>query len=129
MRDIDYRWKLGWGGRDVKWLDYAAPFLGAVTLEVVHWYGLRGKLALARYKRLLKSTEYWVITAAMTVVGGLGSLILADGKLDAGRLLVLGAAFPTLFKELVSSAQAGAGPKLGDDETPSIVRDYFSPGR
>ena len=24
-------------------LDYAAPFLGAITLEVVHWYGLRGE--------------------------------------------------------------------------------------
>ena len=46
----------------------------------------------------------------MTVVGGLGSLILADGKLAAGQLLVVGAAFPTLFKELVASAHAGAGP-------------------
>lgn len=113
----------------MEWLDYAAPFLGAITLEIVHWYGLRGKLTLARYKRLLKSTGYWVITAAMTLVGGLGSLILADGKLDAGRLLVLGAAFPTLFKELVSTAQAGADPKLGDDDTSSVLRDYFSPGR
>lgn len=111
------------------WLDYAAPFLGAITLEIVHWYGLRGKLALAKYQRLLKSTGYWVITAAMTVVGGLGSLILADGKLDAGRLLVLGAAFPTLFKELVRTAQAAGGPKLGEDDTSSVLHDYFSPER
>ena len=111
-------------------LDYAAPFIGAVVLEVVRWYQIREKLHLARYKRLLKSVGYWLITGAMVIVGGVGSLILADGKFGAAKLLVLGAAFPTLFKEIVGAAQSPVETELGTDKEPqpSVWRDYFSPG-
>ncbi len=110
-------------------IDYTAPFIGAIVIQVVHWYQLREKLELTRYKRQLRSLSYWVISTLMVVGGGYASLILADGKLDAPQLLLIGAAFPTLFTKLVSAGQqVGKETNLGAEKG-SLLRDYFSPGR
>jgi hypothetical protein len=82
-------------------LELAAPFVGAIALEVFHWYGLRERLDTARYRRLLRSRVYWIFTVLAVVVGGAGALIYFGGRLSGGELLVAGAAFPTLLKKLV----------------------------
>lgn len=43
-------------------LDYVAPFVGAMTLEAVHRYELREKLHLKKYRQLLGSPAYWLVT-------------------------------------------------------------------
>ena len=113
-------------------IDYAAPFIGSLVLETIYWYHLRERLQAAKYRRMLKSVAYWVTTVLMVVVGGISTLILADGKLPAPSLLVLGAAFPSLFKQLVSAALSRDPTKLGDSDTARDddgLRDYFLPAR
>jgi len=112
-------------------IQLVAPFLGAVLLEVIHWYQLRTRLHLARYRKALYSPTYWVVTIAMIMFGGLGALILF-GDIPAAQLLLAGAAFPTIFKKFVALF-VKQHVKLGDDEetstravaTPSI-NEYFS---
>jgi len=109
-------------------IDYVAPFVGAIALETVHWYQLREHLHLAKYRRLLRSRAYWVITTIMVVVGGVGSLILFEDRLGPGELFVAGAAFPTLLKKLVAgftTKQVTLGDKLTDDRSTVSAMDYF----
>lgn len=108
-------------------LVYLAPFVGAVALEVFHWYQLREKLDSAHYKRLLRSKSYWIITVLTVLVGGTVVLIYFQGRLTAAELLVAGAAIPTLFKKLVATFTATQQTKLGPkDEDKAKWSDYFA---
>ena len=112
-------------------LSYCAPFVGAVALEVVYWYGLRDKLMNVKYQRMLRSRAGWLITLAMIFVGGFGSLILAEGALGPAKLFIMGAAFPSLLKQVASSAQLfGGSLKLGEKDRAQSrpVSDYLNPG-
>jgi hypothetical protein len=107
-----------------------APFLGAAALEVIYWYQLRTELHLKKYQRLLRSKAYWIITVAMVLVGGLFTLIYFGDRLRPGELLVAGAAFPTLIKQLIAAFSAKQL-TLGEDSTESeadALRTYFRPG-
>lgn len=81
----------------------AAPFLGAAIIEAIHWYQLRTKLSAARWQRILKSPLYWGATAAMILLGGLGTIVLFGGAFNQGQLLLAGAGFPTIFTKLVAA--------------------------
>ena len=108
-----------------------APFLGAAALEIVWWYGIREKLDQVKYRKLLRSRAYWVITVLMILVSGTCALVLAH-PLGAAKLLVIGAAFPSLIKQAIGTVQlAGDSIKLGDEESESISpwREYFNPTR
>ena len=109
-------------------VDYVAPFVGAISLESVHWYQLREHLHLAKYQRLLRSKAYWLITLAMVLLGGAGSLILFEDRLRPGELFVAGAAFPTLLKKLVAGFSKERV-TLGDDtegrRATAGAMDYF----
>jgi len=106
------------------WYAILAPFVGAIALEVVSWYLLRTRLDKPQYQKLLKSVGYWVITVLMVLVGALGALFLFWGRLEVWQLFIAGAAFPTLFKKLVSAFITDQT-KLGASEAPSPLRDYF----
>ena len=84
-------------------IEMAAPFVGAIAMEAVHWYQLRERLSLGKYRNLLRSVGYWVITIVMALVGGVGTLIYFQGRLTQGELLIAGAAFPALLKKLVGT--------------------------
>jgi hypothetical protein len=84
-------------------MEMAAPFVGAIALEAVHWYQLRERLHLPKYRRMMRSVAYWAPTLVMIVVGGAGTLIYFQGRLTQGELFIAGAAFPTLFKKLIKS--------------------------
>jgi hypothetical protein len=103
-----------------------APFFGAILLEVVHWYGLRDKLHLSKYRKALHSLKYWIITLLMVGLGPVGALIVYENATPAG-LLIAGAAFPSVFKKIVGTFVEKAA-KLGpadEHEAPSTM-DYFS---
>jgi hypothetical protein len=107
-------------------LNLLAPFIGAIALEVVHWFQAREKLDDERYRRLLRSAPYWVITTLMVVVGGVGTLIYFNDRLEPGEMLVAGAAFPALLTKLVGTFTSRQPTTLGDNDTGSVVRDYFN---
>jgi len=101
----------------------AAAF-GAFAFEVVQWYDLRAKLSAKKYQKLIRSKGYWIITVLMMIVGSGGAAILFLDRLAAPEMMVAGAAFPTLFKKLVSAFKP-TGVRLGEAEKPSIL-DYFT---
>lgn len=104
----------------------AAPFVGAITLEIIHWYELRERLNQPRYRRLLRSTGYWVATTLMIVAGGVAMLIIDSSEhLNAVELLVGGAAFPTLLKKLIA-AFVTKQTLLGGEVDDASLRSYFS---
>lgn len=115
-------------------LQIVAPFIGAIALEALHWYQLREKTGTAQFRRAVRSVAYWVITAVMIIVGGVGALIYFGERLSAGELLIAGAAFPTLLKKLIAPF-VKKQTKLGSPEdaeraehvSPAPVGGYFSP--
>jgi FtsH-binding integral membrane protein len=109
-------------------LEVLAPFVGAAALEVVHWFRLREKLQLAKYQKLLRSTGYWVVTALMILVGGFVTLIYLGDNDRPDQLLIVGAAFPTLFKSLIGAATDRQQTTLGPtrDSAGNNLRAYFS---
>lgn len=109
-------------------LHYLSPFLGAVLFEAVHWFRIREKLDLPKYRKLLRSPAYWVITAVAVLLGGLGALVYFGDRLSPGELLVAGAAFPTLLKKLVAAFTDKQATVLGDERADdgSPVADYFA---
>lgn len=104
----------------------AAPFVGAVLLEVTHWYQIRNAKEAAKYLRLMKSMAYWLPTLAFTVVAPIAILIAFGHDKSAVQLLYLGASAPTVVRQVLG-ASVSAKPTLlgpGDDSRPTW-RDYF----
>ncbi|NTX02079.1 hypothetical protein HUA74_26445 [Myxococcus sp. CA051A] len=86
--------------------------LGSALQELLHWYGLREHLGTGRYKALMRSIPYWVITGLMIVGSGVAvwAWFAGDGSIPARQYLVLGAALPLIFKkavEVVTGAKPG----------------------
>ncbi|MEV8213959.1 hypothetical protein [Leifsonia sp. NPDC077715] len=108
-------------------LQMVAPFLGAAALEVLTWYQLRDRLKQAKYKALLRSSGYWIVTTATIVISGFGALLLFSDRLNAAELFLAGAAFPVLFKKLIAAFVVKSPVKLGAAEgSPGVLYDYFS---
>jgi hypothetical protein len=109
----------------------AAPFLGAIIIEVIHWYQLRAKLHLAQYRRALRSRAWWAWTAAMVVFGGMGTLVLFGNTFNQGQLLLAGAAFPAIFTKLVAAftkqhvTYGDDAPRADEAAEPLSVGDFF----
>lgn len=105
---------------------YWAPLLGAVVFELLHWYQLREKLNVAKYRRLLRSTGYWVITVLFTVGASALVTVFLDGR-SAPELVAAGAALPTMIKKIIGTATARQETKLGpEDADKPKWSDYFS---
>jgi ABC-type molybdate transport system permease subunit len=78
--------------------------LGAVAQELVYWYDLRTKLAAAKYRALMNSAGYWVITVTMIIVAALCTAVWFAGEQQTLRTyLIMGAAFPLVLKKAVSA--------------------------
>jgi hypothetical protein len=99
---------------------------GALIQEAIHWFDLRKKLEEEEQKKILNSKHYWIITVIMIIVSGVGTWILFfpfGTKLPTDTILtdiipiriqlVLGAAFPLIFKKLVAKQQDLGINKLG----------------
>ena len=119
-------------------LDYIAPFVGGLALEAVYWYQLREKMHLQKYRKMLTSIWYWGPVLAMAIFGGLVGIVWGvsqDAVPTPIELLFVGAAAPSLLKNVGAATTAGQATKLGpaDDtadpqaEPTFELRDYLSP--
>lgn len=114
---------------------YIVPFIGGLALEVVYWFQLKEKLHLAKYRRMLSNPVYWAIVVAMAVIGGIVGISWGLSEDEAPtliELLFIGAATPSLLKNVGAATTAGQATKLGpaDDQSDDAsfgLRDYFSP--
>lgn len=101
--------------------------LGSALQELLHWYGLREHLSTPRYKQLVKSVGYWVITGLMILGSGVAvwAWFGGEGNQPARQYLIVGAALPLIFKKAVEAVtgekpaetrgtEALTGPKLSD---------------
>ncbi|MBT1688895.1 hypothetical protein [Dawidia soli] len=80
---------------------------GASCQEIIHWFELRKKLDTEN-RKVLKSKFYWLITFLMISISGVGTwLFFYDQGNPMGKnvQMVLGAAFPALFKKAVDAFQ------------------------
>lgn len=115
---------------------FIAAACGASLQELLYWYDLRQHLKLKRYERLLRSTGYWIITGLMIALSTVGTWLWFDGAtVDARHYLLVGAAFPLLFKSAVPAVAArrvvlGADQKSAgaESEKASVLKDYFQVG-
>ena len=101
---------------------------GAFLQELVFWYDARAKLAQVRYKAILYSPGYWILAILMLLSSGAGTWIWFDPDPQRPRTyLLMGAAFPVLFKKLVA-AFISKETKLGlsNDAEQSRVKTYFA---
>lgn len=117
---------------------FIAAACGASLQELLYWYDLRQHLKHKRYERLLRSTAYWIVTGLMIALSTVGTWLWFDGAtVDARHYLLVGAAFPLLFKSAVPAVAArrvvlgdGADPKSAgaESEKGSVLKDYFQVG-
>lgn len=103
---------------------------GAAMLELIDWYELRKHLQESRYRKLLRSTAYWVVVIVFILVSGVATWIWygaeQSGQMsrEAREYLLVGAAIPLLLKRAISSIGSSGGATLGADEG-SVWKDYF----
>lgn len=97
-------------------------FLGAAAQELAHWYELRRKFTKRRVAALLRSREYWIVTAGMVLVSPVGCWILfGDADVERPLQFISGAAFPLLLKKGVGAVASVNETSLGH----SSLADYF----
>jgi hypothetical protein len=112
-------------------IDYPAievAAFGAFLQELVFWYDARTKLSQVKYKTILGSPGYWICAIAMMLASGVGTWIWFDPDPQKPRTyLLMGAAFPVIFKKLVA-AFISKETKLGitTEEETSKVKTYFA---
>lgn len=98
---------------------------GAILSEIIHWYNLRNKLELKKFKNLLKSKSYWVITVISIISSGIGTYIWYHGSFQELRnYMILGLCFPLLVKKIVNSFY-NEPTHLGKEDDVNIMKDYF----
>ncbi|MEM6931979.1 MAG: hypothetical protein AAF526_00150 [Pseudomonadota bacterium] len=96
--------------------------MGAIAQELVHWYDLRKKLSTKRVSSLLRSKEYWLITALMISLTPVCCWILfGDESINKQLQFLSGAGFPLILKKAISALSESDKTNLGD----SSIRDYF----
>jgi hypothetical protein len=77
---------------------------GAFLQELLFWYDARTRLTAAKYRALLKSAGYWVVTPLVIACSGVGSWLWFEPNVQSARTyLLIGAAFPIVFKKVVAA--------------------------
>lgn len=95
---------------------------GSFCQEVLHWYDLRNSLEDDKYRRLIRSYAYWVVTSLTILISGFGIWIMYGDQIKVkSAYFILGASFPLLFKKAVSSVGDRGDINLGT----SVIKDYF----
>jgi H+/Cl- antiporter ClcA len=106
---------------------FFAAALGAVSLEVIHWYNIREELHLQKYQRLIRSPSYWIPTILATLLGAIIVPVYFGAGLRLDQLLIAGAAFPTTIRKIIGTGLAAEKTRLGAERPEPKVgfRDYF----
>ena len=106
----------------------AIATFGAFLQELVFWYDARTKLSQAKYRNILSSFGYWFFGVLMMLGSGAGTWIWFDPDPQKPRTyLLMGAAFPILFKKLVAAFMSKET-KLGitAETEQSRAKSYFA---
>jgi hypothetical protein len=99
-------------------------FLGAVLQELLYWWQLRYSLDDAKLQALLRSRQYWIIVGLMVAGSTLGTVYwFWSEKVGPKDYLLVGAAFPMLFKSAVSTT-VDSRKRLGQPN--STFLSYFT---
>ena len=106
-------------------------FLGALFQEVLHWYTVREKLDSAKYKKLISSMGYWVVTALMIGLTPpvIYALINGNSETPLAQILIMGAGAPLIVKKAVEiylSKMDRVTLGAADTEPKAKLSDYFS---
>lgn len=101
--------------------------VGAIAGEVAHWYHLRSQLPKKKYKMLLQSSIYWMVTIVMIFVGAItiGLMFPVKEKPQAYYLL-FGVGFPLILKKAGSIIKASKIDVLGDEDEFNPISEYFT---
>ncbi|MFP2933898.1 hypothetical protein ACLESO_53970 [Pyxidicoccus sp. 3LG] len=109
--------------------------LGSALQELLHWYSLREHLSTARYKKLIKSVPYWVVTGLMILGAGVAVYLWFAGEGDAipaRQYLITGAALPLIFKKAVEAVTGAKQPVSTAERagvpSGSLLGSYFGVG-
>ena len=104
-------------------------FFGSVMQELIYWYQLRNQLHQTQYQDMLKSVQYWVLTALMILLGPVGVVVWFYGHSDAltaRDYALFGAAFPLIFKASVGALVDNQNKiNLGISDHKSFLRRYL----
>lgn len=109
---------------------FGAALVGGLLQETLHWYSLKKTLDADVHKKILRSAPYWIITVLMIGLSAVGTLIWYGdfpARPPLREYMLVGAAFPTIFRKLVAAA-ANADAPLGVTNTNSLARSlraYF----
>jgi ABC-type spermidine/putrescine transport system permease subunit I len=77
---------------------------GGVFQEVLYWFDLRGSLTRKKYRELVKSAAYWLITVATVICSGIATTIWWYGESHTPKdYLFMGVAIPLIFKKAVEA--------------------------
>ncbi len=105
--------------------------LGSALQELLHWYSLREHLKKDRYKQIIKSVPYWIVTGLMIIGSGVAVwLWFSEDEVPARQYLVLGAALPLIFKKAVDAIVSPSKPDTVASREPGAgsLRTYFGGG-
>lgn len=105
-------------------------FFGAAFQEVLHWYTLREKLDDEKYKKLMSSIGYWVVTILMISLTPIAVYALTNGNVGTpiSWVFIAGAGAPLIVKKGVeviagTMSQQMLGPA---EKSQTSIRDYFT---
>jgi hypothetical protein len=85
---------------------FAVGFGGGVANEILHWWGLRENPNLPDYAR---HPLYWVITLAMTCLGGVLAWLQLGSPADGLIAFQVGLAAPMVLEKLIKAVPDRAG--------------------
>jgi hypothetical protein len=111
----------------------AVGTFGAVLQELLFWYNAKDKLESQEYRAIIASAKYWIVVSAMAVGSGIAAYLWFSPDQQAARTyLLVGAAFPVLFKKSVDAFIRSPGTPLGAtaeekqrDAKKKILKNYF----
>lgn len=83
---------------------------GILSQEVIQWYKIAGIHGTTRSLRKLKTPAYWLVFIAFCCIGTLAIYYYTNGdpQYHPRDALILGAAFPTLLRQLAAAANVNA---------------------
>lgn len=111
---------------------FLVALLGAILQETAHWYSIRNRLEVPQYEKLMTSSGYWAVTIIMIAGGSAGTLAWYYDTTPSPTMkeyLVMGAAFPVIFKKVVQAFVSSSPPREAVDQgdsKPNQIRTYFT---
>ena len=98
---------------------------GALSLEVIKVYELRGKLHFKKYRMIVRSALFWIVAASFIVVSGFIAWAFNESNPNAApwQLVASGMGASALAKKFAEAIVSNARVDAGDKDVE--LRDLF----